>query len=214
MLLTTGCDGVYNVEIYNGSFKENITITESDSNNWDDVNENGASFRELLDAEYNRDNYYYKKTMISTPNELGLNYKSDFDLETYSSLGIGYRCYEYFRVVQDDKYILIITSNKNTCFDRYKWLNNITVNVKTNHKVLDNNADKVKGTTYTWYLTRDNASNKMMQIKLSTTEHVYNYDNEVVNQALVIIGIIGGIIALCLIIFVIFKVRGNRANKI
>jgi hypothetical protein len=214
LLLATGCDGTYNVEIYNNRFKEDITIKENDSINWDDVNENGVSFRNLLDAEYNRDNNYYKKTLISNTNELGLNYKSDFDFNTYSTSGIGYRCYQYFRVVQENNSILIATSNRNTCYDDYKWLNNITINVKTNHKVLDNNADKVDGNTYTWYLTRENASNKSLQIRLSSTNFIYNYNNEVVNQVLLIAGIIAGVITIFIIIFLIFKIKSKRANKI
>jgi hypothetical protein len=214
LLLTTGCDGVYNVEIYNGSYKEDITITEKNSNNWDDVNENGVSFREQLDAEYNRDNHYYDKMLISNSTELGLNYKSNFNLIDYSSLGIGYRCYQYFRAVESDGIITIMTSNRNTCYDHYKWLDNITINVKTNHKVINNNADKVDGDTYTWYLTRENASDKSLEIRLSSNDYVYNYNNEVVNQLLLIFGIIAGVIIIIIIILVVFKIKGKRANKI
>jgi asparagine N-glycosylation enzyme membrane subunit Stt3 len=43
---------------------------------------------------------------------------------------------------------------------------------------------------------------------------VYNYNNETVNQVLLIAGVIAGVITVIIIIFLIFKAKGKRANKI
>lgn len=214
LIVATGCDGVYNLEIYDNKYREDATITETNTLNWYDKNENGVSFRDFLDEEYNRDNYYYHKTMLSDSSALALNYKSDFDLNAYSSLGLPYRCYDYFNIIEEDTTILISTSNKNQCYERYKWLDNITVNLKTNHKVLDNNADSVKGNTYTWNLTRENASDKSLQIKISKYDFVNNYDNEIAKNALLIIGIVLTLaIIVALAIFIIRRIQKN-ANKV
>jgi hypothetical protein len=214
LLITTGCDGVYNVEIYNDRYKEDITITENNSNNWDDKNENDVSFKTLLDEEYNRDNDYYVKEKLSSSTVLGLNYKSDFSLESYGSLGIAYRCYDYFSVLDDNDSVTIITSNKNKCYDLYKWLNNITINIKTNHKVLDNNADESQGSTYIWHLNRQNAVDKIIKLKFSKSEYVNNYENETVKNVGLIIGVVAIVLLVIGIVFLILRARMNKVNKI
>ncbi|HHT38792.1 MAG TPA: hypothetical protein GXZ95_05250 [Mollicutes bacterium] len=214
LLLLTGCSGVYNIEIYNNRYKEDITIVEENSKNWYDTNENGVTFKQLLDEEYERDNHYYKKKLISDFDKMGLNYKSDFDFESYSSLGIVYRCYQHFRVLQEENVITIITSDRNKCYDYYKWLDDITINVKTNHKVLDHNADETDKNTYTWYLNRNNALEKSIVIQLSSNEFVFNYENEEIKKYGIYIGIIAIIGIIILGIGIFLKLRNKKVNKI
>ncbi len=214
LLFITGCDGVYNIEIYNDHYMEDITIIEEDRNNWYDKNEYEVTFMDLLEEEYERDNHYYSKLLISEPDKKGLNYKSVFDIETYGSLGIAYRCYEYFRVLSEENVITIMTSDKNACYDDYKWLNNITVNLKTNHKVLDHNADEVDKNTYIWHLTRSNASNKSLSIQLSSNEFVFNYENEKIKKLGLYIGIIAGIGVIIGVIVIVLKLLSKKVNKI
>ena len=92
--------------------------------------------------EYDRDNGFYRKTFISTDTEKGLNYVCEFDQQDYSAMSLPSRCYQYFNVIEEDDTIIISTSNKNLCYDYYKWLENITINFTTNHEVLYSNADE------------------------------------------------------------------------
>lgn len=214
LLLATGCDGTYNLEIYDNRYKEDITVAENNPSNWYTTNKNGVSFNQLLTEEYNRDNFYYKKKLTSTTTTMGLNYKSDFDLDTYSSIAIPYRCYQYFTVLDEGDDIVISTSTKNICYDLYEWLDNITINVKTNHKVLDSNADSVKNGVYTWHLTRDNASNKSIQIKFSTKKFIVNYNNENLKSNLSLPLIIGIVLILAGVVLLILRMVQKNANKI
>lgn len=214
LLLATGCDGTYNLEIYDDRYKEDITIIENNTNNWYSPNKNGVSFNDLLTEEYNRDNFYYQKKLISDTTTMGLNYKSDFDIDTYDSLAIPYRCYQYFTVLDEGDDIVISTSNKNLCYGAYEWLNNITINIKTNHKVLEHNADSVKNGIYTWKLTRENASDKSIQIKFSTKKFIVNYENEDIKSNFSLAFIIAGILILTGIILLILRMLQKNANKI
>lgn len=209
----TGCDATYNVEIYNDSYKEDGTIVENNPQNWDD-DSSGFTPRELIHNEYKLDNYFYNKTLIDDNTSLGLNYKSNFDFESFSTNSLGFRCYEYFRALDENNSIIIMTSNKNLCYDRYKWLDNLTINVKTNHKVLEHNADAVNKDTYTWHLTRQNALDRIVKIELAKDEYVSNYDNEILKNAGIIIGVIIGGAILTIVIVFFFRKRMDTANKV
>lgn len=209
----TGCDATYNVEIYNDSYKEDATIVENDSQNWDD-NSSGFTPRELIYNEYKLDNYFYTKTLIDDDTSLGLNYKGNFDFESFSTNSIGFRCYEYVRVLNENDSIIIITSNKNLCYERYKWLDKLTVNVKTNHKVLNHNADAVNNETYTWHLTKENSLDRIIKIELAEDEYVSNYDNEILKNTGMILGIIIGATILIIVIVFFFRKRMDTANKV
>jgi hypothetical protein len=213
LLLVSGCDAVYNVEIYNDTCKEDATIIEDNSSNWYDKNQYGGTFKDMLDEEYNRDNYYYSKKMISTETELGLNYKGKLSLSDYDTSSIVYRCYDYFSMTEQDDSIVISTSKHNLCFDNYKWLDSLIVNVKTNHKVINNNADNVNGNTYTWNLTKyDN--DRSIQIELSKDEYVFNYDNEVLKKFGAVAIVAGAITLVLIFVALYFYIKSKRANKI
>lgn len=213
LLFASGCDAIYNVEIYNDTCKEDVTIIEDDSNNWYDKNQYGATFKDMLDEEYNHDNYYYSKKMISSESELGLNYKGELSLIDYDTSSIVYRCYDYFTMAEKDESIVISTSNHNRCFDNYKWLDNLTINVKTNHKVISNNADNINGNTYTWELSKyDN--DRPIQIELSKDEYVFNYDNEILKKFGTVAIVVGSITLLLILVALYFYIKNKRANKI
>jgi hypothetical protein len=213
LLLVSGCDAVYNVEIYNDTCKEDATIIEDNSSNWYDKNQYGGTFKDMLDEEYNHDNYYYSKKMISSETELGLNYKGKLSLSDYDTSSIVYRCYDYFSMTEQDDSIVISTSNHNLCFDNYKWLDSLIVNVKTNHKVINNNADNVNGNTYTWNLTKyDN--DRSIQIELSKDEYVFNYDNEILKKFGTVAIVAGAIILVLIFVALYFYIKSKRANKI
>jgi hypothetical protein len=213
LLLVSGCDAVYNVEIYNDTCKEDATIIEDNSSNWYDKNQYGGTFKDMLDEEYNHDNYYYSKKMISSETELGLNYKGKLSLSDYDTSSIVYRCYDYFSMTEQDDSIVISTSKHNLCFDNYKWLDSLIVNVKTNHKVINNNADNVNGNTYTWNLTKyDN--DRSIQIELSKDEYVFNYDNEILKKFGTVAIVAGAIILVLIFVALYFYIKSKRANKI
>ena len=68
------------------------------------------------------------------------------------------RCYDNQNITYENNVLKINASGFN-CYDKYSVLNNVNLNVTTNYKVLNNNADKVVGNTYTWNITKNNVSN-------------------------------------------------------
>jgi hypothetical protein len=79
----------------------------------------------------NFDNNYYKYT-----------YNHDFTMTNYYKSYFAAKSYDFFAVFYDDTdesgkkdLITITTSFKNLIFDKYPDLDNLTINIKTNHRV-------------------------------------------------------------------------------
>ena len=121
-------------------------------------------------------------------------------------------CYDYFTVLRNNdeesgnEQLIISTSAKNYCFEMYPNLESITVNLKTNHKVVSHNADQVNDNNYVWNINKNNASQKTMQIILSE-ETVFT-----MNWGLIFV--IGGVILGIGLIYLVIKNKSINANKI
>ena len=78
-----------------------------------------------------------------------------------------------FNTTEDIKYsynkknINIKVEKEKKVFTNYPNLNNLTIKFITNHEVLNNNADEIKGGVYYWYLNK-NDYNKEIELEIST----------------------------------------------
>ena len=106
------------------------------------------------------------------------------------------------------------TSLKNLCFYEYPILENITINLKTNHKVVSSNANIVDGYHYTWNIDKDNKDDAAIQITIKKDEYVFNYENELVKKVMFFVLIIGIILGVGGICYFYFKNRNERLNKV
>lgn len=152
---------------------------------------------------------------FKTKDELGITYEEEYnwkDTSDFSQIAGVNTCYDYFTVLRNNdeksgnEQLIISTSAKNYCFDMYPNLESITVNLKTNHKVVSHNADQVKDNNYVWNINKNNASQKTMQIILSE-ETVFT-----MNWGLIFV--IGGVILGIGILYLVIKSKSINANKI
>lgn len=234
LVFMTGCSAEYDIEIYNNEVREDMEFVSTDASMWDSEVQYGLTYDDLLlaslDYPYPVFNdtvvdendlikidgvEYYKSTLIQDDFKLGqkLSYHK-FTLDNFSKSSMVNKCYQYFNVIEDGDNIVLSTSLKNLCFDEYKILNTITVNLKTNHKVVSNNADTVVGYHYTWNISRENKDDAAIQITLKKDEYIFNYENEFVKKILFFILIVGIILGVGVIIYLYFKNRNKRLNEI
>ncbi len=210
LIILAGCSAKYEVEI-----KNNKVIEKS-------------SF--IIDKSLVEDNNIYYavaklsgKYFLNTDFLLGGNIKeyyddnkaiyqksSDTNISNYNNSDIFRYCYDAHNVIIDDDYIMITTSDKFKCFDLYEELDDVDIILKSNHKLIETNADVVDGYIYKWHITKDNAKDKKIYIKLQKDKFVFNYENEFVKKMLIISGII---VIIALIGFVIFR-KNRKASKI
>ncbi len=152
---------------------------------------------------------------FKTKDELGITYEEEYnwnDTSDFSQMAGVNTCYDYFTVLRNNdeesgnEQLIISTSAKNYCFEMYPNLESITVNLKTNHKVVSHNADQVNDNNYVWNINKNNASQKTMQIILSE-ETVFT-----MNWGLIFV--IGGVILGIGLIYLVIKNKSINANKI
>lgn len=199
----TGCNATYNVEIYNDKVRESVITIDESPDTWDEKDQYGVSYRDKIDkisnypvpifydAEVNENDTiktsgvrYYKFSKISTDKKLGYKLKyNSFGLSDYSKSSIIRSCYKFFKVLDSDDKIYLSTSLENTCFSNY-GLENLTINIKTNHVVVDSNADIEDGVNYTWNISIEDSKNSPIMLVLEKNKYVFNYDNIIGKVAL------------------------------
>ena len=234
LFLVTGCSANYDIEIYNNTVKEDMGYFDSISSDWDSEVQYGLTYRELVDSSINypypifdttvvdeNDTIkldgvlYYDNRAIHDENRLGqeLSYHN-FTLDNFSDSSIVKNCYKYFNIIEENNNIILSTSVENACFDKYPNLDYITVNLKTNHKVVSSNADIVDGYHYTWNLTRENQDDAAIMITIKKNEYIFNYENEFVKKIIYSAIFIGIILIISGIIYLYFKNKRNNINEI
>ena len=175
ILFTTGCSCEYNLTIDDYVFKEEIKIKGENKKE-----------TELFEREYTfpvdkdncsgaddsiigvKDNIYKYKI---SDNTLIFNY--DFTINNYSKSTAVSKCYRTLNVskANSDK-IIISTNNKNNCYENYPDLTNLTVNITVDREVISSDADEINGRVYTWYITKENANNKSINLMLKDENKV------------------------------------------
>lgn len=174
VLLTTGCTCEYNLTIDNNTYHEKIILTGTTSeeiinfsNKWqipvdkEEYNSIGGDTNSGVDVT--GDIYEYSKT----GNNLVFNY--DFTTSGINNSTAISQCYSKATIIAYQDSIIISTSDKVNCFDRYAPLTNLKINITTTKPVKSHNADSVNGNTYTWNVNSTNANNKPINLLIDNS---------------------------------------------
>ncbi|MBR3210265.1 MAG: hypothetical protein IKF82_08415 [Bacilli bacterium] len=225
ILLLTGCDITYNLDI-DDDFVENISMIEDNSANFSYVigGTDLISFKnyyvsDFIPIHYNDIYYpeshvkvdgvtYYNKEDLSGYNKIMVNLNGAFDsIDSLSNSNAIWKGCSNINISRDDD--IVISASGFKVFDDYKIVDTLSVNIKTKYNVTEHNADKVSDDTYTWLITRDNYLNKRIQITMNEKNDTF-FDDPMVKFGLIlfiIVSIIGFIILL-------FKRRFSRINRL
>lgn len=199
LILMTGCEATYNVEINNNEITENINIytTNMSSINNPMSDYGDLSLKELFEmqndnfytAYYNDENYnpyeeekqsdvkYYNQEIINTNNRYGINYNYKFTDEDYHRSRAVNTCYNSFTINKSNNIYSLSTNNLAKCFKNYSLLDKVTVTLKINNRVITHNADTTSNDTYTWIITKDNYNNKNIRLSYTTSTSNLEYDD-------------------------------------
>lgn len=205
VLLLSGCTVEYDLEFNDLTVKEKIKIGPIDK-----LYENELNYLTPYAILNNHQQELYE---VDYSNEfLHLNYTylvNDFRLsETFND------CYELSNFSYDDKYYYILTSKEFKCLSFEKnEAKEIKIKFKTNHKVVNSNADSIENDTYVWIINENNKKNKPIEIKLE--KDAKKKDNK---KEKILDGDFFNIFTISIIIFIIciiiYKYLMNRSKKI
>lgn len=228
VLCLTGCSAEYNIDIFNGKINEDLNIIEKDKNiinrkfnveldntDYDSSNDSYTydqlaknNLKILTPVYYNGTGENYKKNYKNNSNGLLLNYNYEFNMYNYKNSNIVNSMYKNFSATFNDESFIIALKDSSTCFQQYKMLEEITIHIKTNHKVIYSNADKVDNNNYYWYINKTNAKNKLVSIQLYSNEYIKDNIN-----VYIIVGLLS-VAFLIFIVIIIMKKKANKNNKI
>ncbi len=162
ILLLCGCSATYNLEISNDSFKENVSIffdkESTEVSNYEDI-ESDDKITPYINNDYSalvnkKDNY--KKKVIDGDNYTNVILDYKYNEKTFENSNLLNNCFENFSFVNKKTY-LIKTSGMFYCL--YEDQDEVTINIKTNNKVLQSNETSKTGNVYTWKINSSNVNN-------------------------------------------------------
>ena len=226
----TGCEAVYNLDVGDNIIKDELIINNYDKSTWvtdyfdykDAVNKAYENLALPIDKDTpgfteipkGLPGYeYYKKELINTDNNYGLKLYYTFDDKKYLRSSL----YPFFTnsTLTINSYSFVFDSGTDSTYDLFKFqknLDKLTINVKTNYKVVNNNADSVNNNIYTWVLTRDNYKSKNIHIEIDKSVKLVNKEDSDRSDLITNIILIGvGIVLFASIIVTIIKVK--KSNK-
>mgnify|MGYP006994355182 FL=1 len=173
LLLLTGCTINYNLEIDGDDLNETITgsVTKEEYEVKDtDTSEN--LIYTLLNYDQNAlydEDSVYLRTQEDKGNKIDYNFSYKYNYNFDRSTIIN-NCFEYHMVEETEDYYYIKLSGKFYCM----YAKKIDIKVTSNNAVLENNARKVSGNTYTW--TIKDSDN--VDILLNVSKKVTNTENK------------------------------------
>lgn len=216
IFLLSGCSVNYDLEIFNNEYREKISINSlntTESSYEIPVYFDETRVEKTLTSKKVADVEYYQKSNEQT----NYVYYNNFAMEKYYKSYFVNSSFDFFAVYYNDvdeetgeDIITISTNNNMKIFDTYKDLDEIKINVKTNHKVKYSNADSHSKFTYTWNYDKNNYKDKYIQLILYKDKFVFNYDGKFFRN-LTIVGLI--VVSLAIIAIFIIK-KSKKANKV
>lgn len=208
LLSLTGCSFEYNMKIDTNTISEEniVYIPNTDKN---DIKQEVEKLVSRYTGPTNSLGMY-KQSVIEDNNNFGMSYKKNYDtLNDYNNSLSFSICYDNYKLIKEKDKIVISTSKRFNCFNKYSELDDVTINIDSSLEVESSNADEVNGNIYTWNINKSNADNKPINIVLKPNTE----QKEKQRQLSVVLLVIAAFILLGIIVFLI-RARGKRKNKI
>lgn len=156
-LILFGCSNAeYNLTINDDSFYEDINVYFDNDSSYSFID------YDFYPLHSNVDNIYEKKIEnFNGMTKLNLKYK--YSVEEFGNSNTLNQCFDYKDLDFNDDFYYINIGNFNGCITNPDFV----INIKTNNKVLFNNANSVKNNVYSWYINSDNVNDFSLEIKVS-----------------------------------------------
>lgn len=215
----TGCTTQYDLIINESSFDESITITAPKS----EFNRNEIqvySEQKIPITQETTQTKFYSNSMTDDNLNYYLKLNYSHNIDTIKKSYFITKCYPNTSIIETPEQIEISTGSEFMCINIDDgWYNAaVQVNIITDLKVIENNADEIRDNIYTWNINENNYTNKPINIVMEKTsqEKLKNVvQNVQAHKASTELFIIYGIVGLLVIITVILiRIKIKKNNKI
>ncbi len=207
----TGCEATYNLTITEDSMTESVNFLNEDTPKNQNILDQYLSSNYL--AYYDMDikeNKNYSQKEINENGQIGMNLTYEYAGDKLQNSSLLNRCYYKKSIIKTDDEITITTDGKTMCFykDEVKTLDKLTINITTDLKVTENNADEINGNTYTWIIDDSNYQDHPITMKIDLTGN----DGTPFSLALIAIAVIIIVGGGALLLFV--RIKNKKNNKL
>ena len=200
IMIASGCTKEYNLIIDNDKIIEEFNITL----------DNNEENKQRLELDYfplhADDTTKYEKKIEKVDNLLNAHFSYTYNPKEFVNANSINECFETKEILVDNQdYYYFKLENMKECMSDY----NLDINITTNNKVLDNNADEIKDNKYIWHLTDDNKSTFKLEMKIDKNNYSKSSNKSLFyTVVLVVVTVVIIILAIYLII------KRNKSNKI
>ncbi len=214
LVILTGCTPTVNITIEdNYKIKEQVlfeynNIYEEESNNIDYLNAYLNYYKNVLNAKEYKVDYNVKDKTT----EVEIYRNSNSFCDTLNASLLTHHLYDSFRCEETSESIIIESIGNHAISkpqnEREFNFNNLTINIELPLKAEDNNADNVKGKTYTWKFDEHSLPEKSIKLVLNKTKmenkkNVADFKEEnkdnvaIIILSVIIVGVIIAAIYIC-----------------
>lgn len=175
VFLLTGCSASYNLTIdsSNNVFAEKTSIYESNSDlslqaSFESIKQNKkpAYYSDIPDMDsvkIKENTAIYTITDYTDSSNYGLTYAFNFPSQKYYDSNMLKSNVENYTISESNN-TMKLQASKFKCFDNFKQLQSLRVNINIANEVVYNNADYVSDNTYTWIINSTNYTDKKITI--------------------------------------------------
>lgn len=216
LFVITGCTVNYDLNIDSDYIDEKVNI-----NLLDDDFSDSAEVEEQLNYKkrvYNDNNFYYNSKVLATADGYEVTYSYKHDVNNYGQSSFVEKCYGQKTITTTDDLIKINTNPVFYCLimeDGF-YADAVDINITTQLKVQDHNADEVIGNTYKWHIDESNYQNKPINMVLkkdkTAQEIAQNIVDKIPNKEIIYVCLF--ILLSAIIIYIYVKHKQKIKNEI
>ncbi len=220
VLFLTGCSVDYKLNIDKGlNFNESVQLKASTVQEKERI----IDYNQFLPIDYYADDYSVYEEKISgveyydskkLDGDTVLQFKYPYDIEKFNNNILALNCYQYVTAMNSNNTLILSTSKKFLCFDKFDELEDVTVTVTSRYKLIKTNADSSDNYTYVWKITKDNYKDRSLYLELDATDRKETWWEKFQKTGFYQYGIIIIIIMVVFIVFQFFKKKSERRDRI
>lgn len=212
LLLTTGCTFRYEIDITDDEVTEQRTmlINNSEIEN----NDIKGTIRKKISKYSINDDMMIAPSSKTIKEDTMSGYQTTikYKLNEYKNSDILNMCYKSYNIISEENKIYLSTGREFNCFTTLDELDSVKIILTTNHKVIKHNADQVDNERYIWNITKDQASNKPINIELVKNSEEETKDNTETKKKFKIVFI--SIVAFfSIIVIIMLVIKRKRVQK-
>lgn len=175
LFLLSGCSVTYTVSIVDSQMQERIMIQAENLSESDLLKDDPWPIPAFYDAPVTSEEPvmldgvpYLKKDVFEKNGYQNWLLSYDYQKNQYGRATSLHSCFEsiYFDYQEDQNITELKTSAGVSCLENYPDISNLTIQVQTDHDILNHNADQVADHMLIWRINRTNYKTFMLQLSL------------------------------------------------